>query len=121
MGKLIEFHRPVPTMDQITGKSIGQQQSPETTSMPPSSTNTGTNSEQDMSARAVLEELLPHADEMSQVIVIVKDDVGNIGFLGNLSSFEESMALLERAKFLAYVMDSKQSKQPNTTTPPEGA
>jgi len=106
-------------MDQITGKKPAQTQ-PEV----PSKEEFDEQVESErLSVKTVLEQVLEHADDFEDALIMLRGKDGMIGFVTNLDDFEASVTFIERVKLMALIQDTKHNTyNPGTgDSNPEGA
>lgn len=63
-----------------------------------------------LSAKTVLEQVLEHAEDFADVLIMLRGNDGMTGFVTNLDGFEESVAFMERIKLMAMIQDSKHNE-----------
>lgn len=66
-------------------------------------------------AAGLLKTLLEKADKISDILVLMCDVDGNLGFIGNLDGLAESMLFIDRVKHRALAADAN----PEQTPPPK--
>lgn len=99
MGKLIEFKYPTPSMEQIVGPTL--------TENPPNGEKTTASKaefdaqveEERQSPKELLSTVLEHADDVLDILIMVRDVEGGMGVVSNVESFEETLAFIERIKY----------------------
>ena len=96
MGEIIEFYKPVPKVP--TKEEFAAQ--------------LGEESPTQMPARSVLGLLLEKADTITDVLVLMRDTDGVLGFIGNLEDLGECLLFIERVKHRVMVQDAERQRGP---------
>lgn len=102
MGKVIEFKYPTPSMDQIVGKNSNSPDCPTTATAPNPPTKAEFDAqveEERQSPKELLSTVLEHADDVLDILIMVRDVEGGMGVVSNVESFEETLAFIERIKY----------------------
>lgn len=120
MGKLIEFKWPNPTIKQVTGQTP--------TENPHSGKKTTVSkaefdaqlakelTEEINTAKKTLESVLEFANDITDVLIMVRDVNGQMGFVTNVDGLTESIAFMERIKHRALALDAADPEDYNPGT-----
>jgi len=113
MGEILEFKRPEPKMPS---------KKPIDASIPIVSSIT-TEETADSLPRKVLEDVLEFADDIADILIMVRGTDGTLGFVTSTDGFESSLALIESVKFGMLLNNAVNSGyNPGTgDTPPKGS
>jgi hypothetical protein len=93
----------------------------QTTEQPtPSKEEFDAQAEEEVTARYVINEILPYSDSIENVLIMMQDGEGQVGFVTNLNGFEESLAFMERVKHRMLARESGKYN-PGTGDEPKGS
>jgi hypothetical protein len=92
-AKIIPFYRP-----GIDPRPVPPSENTETPPSTDDKAEFNAQAEEEFTARAVLEEVLEHSDTLTDILIMIRDMDGQIGFVTNVDGFTESLAFIERVK-----------------------
>lgn len=67
-----------------------------------------------ITAKFALEQVMEFADDIEDVLIMVRDHDGTVGFVTNLPGFDESVSFMENVKFRALMNAAQGEYNPGT-------